>query len=679
MTITACPNIMDQQIANMGQPPHPPAERHLQENSCPLLFYLCMLSRKTPHMLMGNMNQDFMQDFQRVLQREMGVKGLTIFVSYRDKEDKTYYKELKLKNLVMAADQFTFNMKQRHGEPKQITIAQYYNEKLPNPLQYGFLPCVSISNRAGGTAFPLELCFVAYQSAPLKGALQEAAVREMGSIRPQDRMRHIQDHVNKHYSNENNPDLPFVLTSPTNVIGKARVLPAPVLEQSKNGQAIGIKLGREGKWNGFNNQFYRPAQLLNWVAINFTGSDQDEQDMERAINACQNKMREMGMNVGNPTFYRFRHQSRELDLHDNIKTTLSQAVQNGLRSAQQEQGPPLQFALIFLNSDRCPEYNTVKMCELTAESRFVTQCLHAERDRRGNAKKGIGTNATYWFNIVVKINNKMGGINWKIGGFPNTIPGINEGEKIMVMGVDITRGGQGEKRESVAGVVATINEDLTEYSHQAHMLGERQEKVENMDVLCEPIFEDFYKKNQGMMDVLLVYRDGLSESQLDEYSQMEISGIRKAHDSVCKQHGVECHQLKIVYVSVEKKHHTRFIPIDASQGDQTGNAFPGTVMDQDIISTGRQEFFLQSQGALQGTSRPQRYHVLVNEQQMTKNQLSQFSYWLCYGLGNCPKSISQPAPIRWAHRRAERADKMIMEGCDPREINKPELRNQLYF
>eukprot|EP01024_Parvocaulis_polyphysoides_P055415 TRINITY_DN5671_c0_g1_i1.p1 TRINITY_DN5671_c0_g1~~TRINITY_DN5671_c0_g1_i1.p1 ORF type:complete len:272 (-),score=19.08 TRINITY_DN5671_c0_g1_i1:353-1096(-) len=246
------------------------------------------------------------------------------------------------------------------------------------------------------------------------------------------------------------------------------------------------------------------------------------------------------------------------------------------------------------------------------------------------------------------------------------------------MGVDTTHGGAGESRNSVAAVIATIDQDLTKYSHQACILGVREERIGEMEQLCMPILEDYYTNNQSLMDVLLVYRDGLSESQLDEYSGIEIDGIRKAYEAISQKYRLDGNQVKVVYVSIEKKHHTRFIPV-GQQGDRTGNAFPGTVMDEEIISTGRREFFLMSQGALQGTSRPQRYHVLVNDQKMTMNQLSQLSYWLCYGLGNCPKSIAQPAPIRWAHLRAERADRMTLEGCTIQDINKEELRNLLYF
>ncbi|MCE8166464.1 MAG: hypothetical protein I3270_02350 [Candidatus Moeniiplasma glomeromycotorum] len=47
-----------------------------------------------------------------------------------------------------------------------------------------------------------------------------------------------------------------------------------------------------------------------------------------------------------------------------------------------------------------------------------------------------------------------------------------------------------------------------------------------------------------------------------------------------------CHSLEanykptITFVVVQKRHHTRFFPIQGA--DRTGNCFPGTVVDRDI-------------------------------------------------------------------------------------------------
>ncbi|KAL1233611.1 hypothetical protein TPS_09231, partial [Trichinella pseudospiralis] len=50
-----------------------------------------------------------------------------------------------------------------------------------------------------------------------------------------------------------------------------------------------------------------------------------------------------------------------------------------------------------------------------------------------------------------------------------------------------------------------------------------------------------------------------------------------------------------------------------------------------------------------GTSRPTRYHVLLDESNMNANTMQSITYYLCHIYGRCTRSVSIPAPVYFAH------------------------------
>lgn len=85
------------------------------------------------------------------------------------------------------------------------------------------------------------------------------------------------------------------------------------------------------------------------------------------------------------------------------------------------------------------------------------------------------------------------------------------------------------------------------------------------------------------------------------------------------------------------------------------NIPPGTLVDHPSILGTDHEFFLCSHHSNQGTIRSTHYYVLLNEMNLNKSQLCRFSYYLCYLFAKCTKSISIPAPVKYAHLAAYRA------------------------
>lgn len=82
----------------------------------------------------------------------------------------------------------------------------------------------------------------------------------------------------------------------------------------------------------------------------------------------------------------------------------------------------------------------------------------------------------------------------------------------------------------------------------------------------------------------------------------------------CKKLGIKP---AITLIVVGKRHHVRFFPQSANEGDRSGNCPAGTVVDSDVINPVEFDFYLQSHGGLLGTSRPAHYNVLIDENKFT--------------------------------------------------------------
>ena len=67
------------------------------------------------------------------------------------------------------------------------------------------------------------------------------------------------------------------------------------------------------------------------------------------------------------------------------------------------------------------------------------------------------------------------------------------------------------------------------------------------------------------------------------------------------------YESKIIYIMVQKRHHTRFFPMDQDKYPKNGNALAGTVVDQGINHPTEGDFYLLSHEGIQGTSRPCHY------------------------------------------------------------------------
>ena len=203
-------------------------------------------------------------------------------------------------------------------------------------------------------------------------------------------------------------------------------------------------------------------------------------------------------------------------------------------------------------------------------------------------------------NISIKFNAKLEGSN-------HHVESINAGSlrtRTMIVGIDVTHPGQGCIKEtpSIAAVVASVDPQYTVFPGTFRLQGRNkdgkpQEIVQNLSGMMDDCLRTFERRNRAYPNQILVYRDGVFESQYDQVIKIEFPQIVAA----CKAVNPKGYRPPITILVVGKRHHTRTFNTAPSGngskvlvGSSRENTPPGTVVDRVIIGKHEHAFLLQS-------------------------------------------------------------------------------------
>jgi len=160
--------------------------------------------------------------------------------------------------------------------------------------------------------------------------------------------------------------------------------------------------------------------------------------------------------------------------------------------------------------------------------------------------------------------------------------------------------------------------------------------------------QDHFAKNKTLPSHILFYRDGVGEGMYEQVLSIEVKQIRSAYTEIYESKKIPLP--KLTFVVVQKRNHLR------TAVEENGNWFNppvGTLIRDDIVDTDRENFYLYSHFALQGTAKPTHYQVLLDECQF-KDSIMSFTFGLAHLHQGCPRSISIPAPVFYADKACGR-------------------------
>lgn len=279
---------------------------------------------------------------------------------------------------------------------------------------------------------------------------------------------------------------------------------------------------------------------------------------------------------------------------------------------------------------------------------ILTQCVKEQTMSRK------ATDQSTVSNILLKVNAKMGGTNHRLADM-SKLPVQKRAH--MIIGADVTHPSPDQTRiPSVVGVAISYDLHTFRYRMRWRLQQPREEMIQDLDGILEEQLQLFKKANKVLPDVLFYYRDGVADTQFQKVLSVELTAIHRAAARVDPSY-----KPKVVFVVVQKRHHTRFFPKVANPRDRNNNVEAGTIVDSQITHPNETQFFLVSHASIQGVAKPTKYCLLRDDVGMTINELETFTYNLCHLFTRCNRTVSYPAPTYYAHLAAYRG-RVYIEG-----------------
>lgn len=212
-------------------------------------------------------------------------------------------------------------------------------------------------------------------------------------------------------------------------------------------------------------------------------------------------------------------------------------------------------------------------------------------------------------NVLIKINAKLGGANFSVkwDAAPAGILGLLT-EPSLVMGVEASAPRPGSNLPSIAAVVANTDRDLCKWNATiAVSKTDLEPEIPHFRYAFEKRMFEFVKKTKKVPRHIIVFRDGVSESQ---YQAIMAEELQQVKDSIAKMYTDTPAVPKLTFILCVKRHHVRMFP--NARADAVGksmNVAPGSVVDSHVAHPEHFDFWLMSHFGLQGTCRPTYYQV----------------------------------------------------------------------
>uniref|UniRef100_A0A0D3GPF4 Piwi domain-containing protein n=1 Tax=Oryza barthii TaxID=65489 RepID=A0A0D3GPF4_9ORYZ len=536
----------------------------------------------------------------------------------------------------------TFPMKVRNGssegETVEITVQEYFKSKQVD-LTMPYLPCLDVGKPKRPNYVPIEvagtnpLCHMVSLQRYTKAlsSQQRATLVEKSRQKPQERMRVVTDAV-KNNRYDDDPILSScgikIEKQLTRVDG--RVLSAPTLVVGNSEDCV----PNRGRWN-YNNKvrLFEPVKIERWAIVNFSARC----DMSRISRDLINCGRTKGIIIERPfTLVDEDSQSRRCTPVVRVESMFEKVKAN-------LPGPPEFLLCVLPERKNCDLYGPWKKKNLH-EMGIITQCI----------VPSVKMNDQYYTNVLLKINAKLGGMNSKLSlEHRHMIPIVNQ-TPTLILGMDVSHGSPGRADvPSIAAVVGSRCWPLI--SRYRASVRTQSPKVEMIDSLFKPLDDgkddgiirelllDFYKTSQQRKPKqIIIFRDGVSESQFSQVLNVELNQIIKAY-----QYMDQGPIPKFTVIIAQKNHHTKLF-----QENAPDNVPPGTVVDSGIVHPRQYDFYMCAHAGPIGTSRPTHYHVLLDEIGFLPDEVQKLVLALSYVYQRSTTAISVVAPICYAHLAA---------------------------
>ncbi|XP_068244713.1 protein argonaute-2-like [Palaemon carinicauda] len=569
--------------------------------------------------------QDLTRGLNRDNQRKLAqaLKGLQVQVTHTLK-----CRRYKVQGVSpLGSDRQTFPLTDPTTQTTtQCTVEKYFMMQYNKRLRYPALNCLKVGPQTRNIYLPIEFCKI-HKGQKDNRKLNEYELSQLikSTARPpHERLKSIFN-VRRQVDFNRDPlirSLEFsVADQPVDIDG--RVLPAPKLTMNEE------LLPRDGVWDARDRKFYNGAQLNKWAVVNYDPKFIQEDMLWKFLSALSRMGKERGMSLDKPTVQKSFNPNPERELLE-IKQRM----------------PEVQLILVVL-----PKYgNVYGRIKKTGdrEIQVVTQCVKAT-NVRSCAPPTIG-------NLLLKINAKLGGTNNILSNVSQPVVFTTP---VMIMGADVNHPQAGDKSTpSLAAVLASVDRFASKYAVEVRHQTHRTEMIQKIREMTKNLLRAFFSFTRRKPERIIMYRDGVSDSQFFEVLSFELKEMRAACTELQKDY-----EPAITFIVVQKRHHTRLFCQERDGVGRSKNIPPGTTVDNSITHPTERDFYLCSHQGIQGTSKPTHYHCLWDDSDLNMDQLEKLTYAMCHMYSRCTRSVSIPAPAYYAHLAAFRAKVHIQDLC----------------
>ncbi|CAF1077709.1 unnamed protein product [Rotaria sordida] len=549
----------------------------------------------------------------------------------------------RVKGFGKSANELTFNLHSDKDQTtattleKSISVAEYFSIKYKR-LEYPHLPCVDArnSNEEKAHWLPMEVVKIVEWERALRplDSVQRALVSKTTIIKPDKRYDDIMKIVRQRNFQSDSYLRALNIKVDTNemIQIKARILPTPEVKYrgpKNNEVAEDVAVG---KWS-IRNRFYNSPMINQWGMIYF-GPKLDKYIID-ILTDFQNQLPQLTAEFG----VIFTSKPKTI-----AQPPRSEEIEVAMKRASNEKW---QIAIVVLNDVQPEVYECIKQWGNQTLG-VTTQCVNFQSLQRNSGKYRM-----YVQNLSQKINAKIGGING-IVNLKAALSHSSHEDLFMFFGADVTHTTCSIDHSSIAAVVGSCDPTCSRYvarlSEQYPKQGRCSvEIIKELDKMIIDLLKVFIRTcGNRLPNRIVFYRDGVDDGQFQKVLDNEINKIKDA----CRVVYGKLQLPRLTFVIAKRGHNTRFFAYD---GQRTSNIEAGTVIDQDITHPSQFDFYLCSQAAIMGTSRPTLYHVLHDENGFSSDDIQQLTYWLCHTDARCTKSVSVPAPIHYADLAAHAA------------------------
>jgi len=359
-----------------------------------------------------------------------------------------------------------------------------------------------------------------------------------------------------------------------------------------------------------NNQMLTPVNLKKWSVVYV---NKNEAVAQNFVSLMLKLAPKMGMKVTQPDM---------TSLPNDRTDTYLKAIREGVN-------PSVQIMVAIMPTPRDDRYSAVKkLC--CVEKPVPSQIINFKTI--SNEKKV----SSVVQKVALQVNCKLGGELWGCSIPPKI-------GNVMVLGVDVFHD-PARRGSSIAGVVSSTNSTMSKWYSSTVFQTPGQELIDCLKIAFVKALKKYFEANHIWPDKVIVFRDGVGDSQLALSATYEANQFKDAFGHIGEKF---CPGF--AFVVVQKRINTR---IFYQVGKELDNPPPGTILDHTVTKRDWYDFFLVSQHVGQGTVSPTHYIVIHDSLELPVDAVQRISYKLTHMYFNWPGTVRVPAPCQYAHKLA---------------------------